>query len=91
MKYPEPRSVNRHRFTEEEVAYLRTLPLQQQRRDHINEMEYGLLQHPLALYPHLEESMPPDVSSSSRRLLFRFKFFAIFFFLVQNGVHLEEG
>ncbi|XP_071787512.1 protein FAM47E-like [Asterias amurensis] len=61
LKYPEPRSVNRHRFTEEEVAYLRTLPLQQQRRDHINEMEYGLLQHPLALYPHLEESMPPDI------------------------------
>ncbi|XP_038055431.1 protein FAM47E-like [Patiria miniata] len=61
MKYPKTESVNRHRFTEEEVAYLRTLPLQQQRRDHINEMEYGLLQHPLALYPHLEESMPPDI------------------------------
>ncbi|XP_022103072.1 protein FAM47E-like [Acanthaster planci] len=61
MKFPKAETVNRHRFTEEEVAYLRTLPLQQQRRDHINEMEFGLLQHPLALYPHLEESMPPDI------------------------------
>lgn len=54
-------SVNKGRFTKEEVAYYKTTPMEQQRRDHINEMEYGLLQHPLALYPHLEESMPPDV------------------------------
>nr|KAG5711657.1 hypothetical protein BaRGS_016839 [Batillaria attramentaria] len=33
----------------------------QQRRDHIDEIEYGLLQHPLALYPHLEESVPPEM------------------------------
>ena len=49
------------RFTKEQICYARATPLQQQRRDHIDEIEYGLMQHPLALYPHLEESMPPDV------------------------------
>lgn len=61
-KFPERRAVNKGRFTKEELAFSTVTPLQQQRRDHIDEMEYGLLQHPLALYPHLEESMPPDVS-----------------------------
>ena len=51
----------RGRFTKEQICYARATPLQQQRRDHIDEIEYGLMQHPLALYPHLEESMPPDV------------------------------
>ncbi|XP_003725580.1 protein FAM47E [Strongylocentrotus purpuratus] len=60
-KFPERRAVNKGRFTKEELAFSTVTPLQQQRRDHIDEMEYGLLQHPLALYPHLEESMPPDV------------------------------
>lgn len=31
-------------------------------RDHIDEVEFGLTQHPLALYPHFEENCPPDVS-----------------------------
>ena len=53
------------RFNKEEICYSRVTPLQQQRRDHIDEIEYGLTQHPLALYPHLEECLPPDV-----RLLF---------------------
>ncbi len=61
-KFPQKVSVNKGRFTKEEIAYYKTTPMEQQRRDHINEMEFGLLQHPLALYPHLEESMPPDVS-----------------------------
>ncbi|XP_071951881.1 protein FAM47E-like isoform X2 [Antedon mediterranea] len=60
-KFPNVQSVNGGRFTKDEVAFQKTTPLQQQRRDHINDMEYGLLQHPLALFPHLEESMPPDV------------------------------
>ncbi|XP_070553617.1 protein FAM47E-like [Ptychodera flava] len=54
-------TVNRHRFTKEQVVFSKSLPLHQMRRDHIDEMEYGLTQHPLALYPHLEECMPPDV------------------------------
>lgn len=51
----------RNRFTKDEICYSKSTPLQQQRRDHIDELEYGLSQHPLALYPHLEESMPPEV------------------------------
>lgn len=55
-------TVVKGRFNKYEICYGRSLPLQQQRRDHINDIEYGLTQHPLALYPHLEESLPPDVS-----------------------------
>ncbi|XP_002734990.1 protein FAM47E-like [Saccoglossus kowalevskii] len=54
-------TVNRKRFTKHQVVYSKALPLHQMRQDHIEEMEYGLTQHPLALYPHLEECMPPDV------------------------------
>jgi len=39
----------------------RCTPQQQQRRDYINEVEQGLLKHPLALYPHLEESVAPEL------------------------------
>ena len=40
------------------------LPAQRRRRDYIDEIEYGLTQHPLALYPHLEEGMSPEVGSN---------------------------
>ncbi|XP_076467691.1 protein FAM47E-like [Babylonia areolata] len=50
-----------NRFTKHQICYSRITPLQQQRREHIDEIEYGLLQHPLALYPHLEESVPPEM------------------------------
>lgn len=39
----------------------RTLPMQQQRRDNVDDIEMSLLQHQLALFPHLEESVPPEV------------------------------
>ena len=52
----------RRRFNKDEICYARVTPLQAQRREHIDEIEYGLTQHPLALYPHLEECLPPDVS-----------------------------
>lgn len=51
----------KNRFTKHQICFSRITPLQQQRRDHIDEIEYGLLQHPLALYPHLEESVPPEM------------------------------
>ena len=60
MKQPAVRG----RFTKDQICYSRVTPLQQQRRSHIDEIEYGLTQHPLALYPHLEECMPPDVSTT---------------------------
>ncbi|MEE6460214.1 hypothetical protein FKM82_000896 [Ascaphus truei] len=37
------------------------LPLQQARREYITEIEYDLTQHPLILYPHLEEGVPPEL------------------------------
>ncbi|XP_053260374.1 protein FAM47E-like [Podarcis raffonei] len=36
-------------------------PNLQARRDYIAQLEYCLSQHPLALYPHLEESIPPEL------------------------------
>ena len=84
-KFPERRAVNKGRFTKEELAFSTVTPLQQQRRDHIDEMEYGLLQHPLALYPHLEESMPPDVSGGFGLLLLLLFFCVCFFFFFWGG------
>ncbi|XP_002127250.3 protein FAM47E [Ciona intestinalis] len=48
-------------LTKSQACLDKSLPLQQKRRDHINEVEYGLTQHPLALYPHLEEGMSPEL------------------------------
>ena len=39
----------------------RSLPMQQQRRDNVDDIELSLLQHQLALFSHLEESVPPEV------------------------------
>lgn len=44
------------------MVFVRSLPLQQQRRGRVEDIEFNLTQHPLALFPHLEESLPPDVS-----------------------------
>jgi len=48
-------------LTKEQQVADRKLPLNKMRLDHINEVEFGLTQHPLALYPHLEEGMPPEL------------------------------
>ncbi|XP_032623957.1 protein FAM47E [Chelonoidis abingdonii] len=39
----------------------KTFTRQEARRDHIAQTEHCLSQHPLALYPHLEESIPPKL------------------------------
>ena len=39
----------------------RTLPMQQQKRDNVDDIEMSLLEHQLALFPHLEDSVPPEV------------------------------
>ncbi|KAG8454273.1 hypothetical protein GDO86_000787 [Hymenochirus boettgeri] len=49
------------RFTKEQAFLSKLLPLQQARREYIAEIEYGLAQHPLALYPHLQEGIPPEL------------------------------
>ncbi|CAH2301504.1 Hypothetical predicted protein [Pelobates cultripes] len=49
------------RFTKEQTCFSKLLPQQQARREYIAQIEYGLTQHPLALYPHLEEAVPPEL------------------------------
>ncbi|XP_069599340.1 protein FAM47E isoform X1 [Ranitomeya imitator] len=49
------------KFTKEQAYFSKLLPQQQARREYIAGIEYGLAQHPLALYPHLEEGIPPDL------------------------------
>lgn len=56
-------TVNKKRFTKDDVCFSKETPLQKYRRGHINEIEHGLLQHPLALYPHMEKGVEPDVST----------------------------
>lgn len=51
----------RRRFTKDQVIFSKLLPLQQARREYIAEIEYGLTKHPLALYPHLEDGIPPEL------------------------------
>ncbi|XP_060606139.1 protein FAM47E-like isoform X2 [Ruditapes philippinarum] len=59
----------RKRFNKHQICYSRLTPLQQQRREHINQIEYGLTQHPLALYPHLEESVNPELFEDIMNIL----------------------
>jgi len=40
-------------------------PLQKQRIEQVEMIEKALKKHPLALYPHLEECVPPEVSNIS--------------------------
>ena len=48
-------------LTKSQILFDKQLPQQRKRRNYIDELEYGLTQHPLALYPHLEEGMSPEV------------------------------
>ncbi|XP_067413476.1 protein FAM47E-like [Emydura macquarii macquarii] len=51
----------RKKCTKTQVSPSKLSPLQKASRDHIAQIEYCLSQHPLALYPHLEESVPPEL------------------------------
>ncbi|XP_064153537.1 protein FAM47E isoform X2 [Anguilla rostrata] len=51
----------RKHLTKEQVCFSKENPQQQARRHHVAEVEYTLTQHPLALYPHLQECMPPEL------------------------------
>ena len=37
-------------------------PRQQVQLEYINAVESSLLQHPLVIYPHLEDAIPPEVT-----------------------------
>jgi hypothetical protein len=49
------------RYTVDQRCFSRALPLVEAKKERINQLIYGLTQHPLALYSHLEESLPADV------------------------------
>ncbi|KAG6931985.1 protein FAM47E-like [Chelydra serpentina] len=51
----------RKKCAKTQVSPSKLSPLQKARRDHIAQTEYCLSLHPLALYPHLEESIPPEL------------------------------
>ncbi|KAJ8415594.1 hypothetical protein AAFF_G00425740 [Aldrovandia affinis] len=49
------------RLTKEQICFSKQNPQRQARRGHVAEVEYSLTQHPLALYPHLQECISPEL------------------------------
>ncbi|CAL1537975.1 unnamed protein product [Lymnaea stagnalis] len=58
---PVKQPASKNRLSRFQTYMSKSTPQQQQRRDYIQQVEQGLLKHPLALFPHLEESVPPEV------------------------------
>lgn len=56
------KSASSSRLTLNQRCYSKRIPMVQARREKIEQIISDLTQHPLALYSHLEESLPPDVS-----------------------------
>lgn len=54
--------VNRKELTKEQMYLSKEIPLKQIRHAHVDAVEEALTRHPLALYPHLERGMAPEVS-----------------------------
>ncbi|XP_053111403.1 protein FAM47E isoform X6 [Hemicordylus capensis] len=55
--------------TKSEVSFSKLSAAQKARKDYIVQTEHCLTQHPLALYPHLEESVSPELFREVVRLL----------------------
>lgn len=49
------------RFTKHQICYSIKFPLAEERWNKLELLEYSLLQHPLALFPHLEKCVDPKV------------------------------
>ena len=60
-----PKQQVKPNLTKHQVLYSKTLPGQERRRAYLDSLIDGLKQHPLALYSHIEESVPPEVSPIS--------------------------
>lgn len=54
--------VNRKLLTKKQMYFSKEIPLKQIRYAHVDSVEETLTEHPLALYPHLERGMAPEVS-----------------------------
>lgn len=48
-------------LTKEQACFSKASPQQHTRRKHVAEVEYTLSQHPLALYPHYQECVSPEL------------------------------
>jgi len=57
-------SSKERRFSHNDFCFSRVSPLQKQRIEQVEMIEQALKKHPLALYPHLEECVPPEVLSN---------------------------
>jgi len=57
----EPKQSLPRRISKEDAVYSKTVPQHRKRKERITTVENHLLDHPLALYSHLEESVPPDL------------------------------
>lgn len=66
---PQPKEKIAKKFPRDEAVYQKQLPLQGRRRTKVEEMEKSLLDHPLALFSHLEESVPPELFEDIVNLL----------------------
>eukprot|EP00795_Rhopilema_esculentum_P000965 gene966-10731_t len=64
-----PKQMIAKHLPKEEVVYQKQLPQQYRRRKRIEDIEKALLEHPLALFPHFEESVPPELFEEIVELL----------------------
>ncbi|KAM6441450.1 protein FAM47E-like [Liasis olivaceus] len=51
---------SRDLLSKSRIIYSKLTTTQKAKKDYIAQTEHCLMQHPLALYPHLEESVPPE-------------------------------
>jgi len=62
MKDKNIKNTKQHPFlSKEQMTTDLKLPMMKMQQDHIEDVENQLKKHPLALYPHLEEGMPPEL------------------------------
>ena len=65
----QPKQQVKPNLTKHQVLYSKTLPGQERRRAYLDSLIDGLKQHPLALYSHIEESVPPEVRPPIAQLI----------------------
>lgn len=56
-----PKQRIRKELNKEDIVYSKCAPNQQKRKDRVDFVERNLLNHPLALYPHIEDAVPPGL------------------------------
>ncbi|XP_025031631.1 protein FAM47E-like [Python bivittatus] len=60
---------SRDLLSKSRIIYSKLTTTQKAKKDYIAQTEHCLMQHPLALYPHLEESVPPELFHDVVKLL----------------------